>query len=160
MEIGPLDGERDLVLIALRLALGLEGGRRPQGGVECEVVGLAGCGAGLDVPAAFFLGAGLGTSAGGTAGKFIERGIQAPGGEGFPGLRLLAALPPGGIPAGGQSGLLLGAGELFRGTFLFRRAQLIFFFWEGSSVACGLGETEPGWDSKSVRICSICSSKL
>jgi hypothetical protein len=92
LKVGRLDGEGHL--LPLIETVDLVGGGRPQGGVERDVVGLAGGGAGSDVAAALAIGASQAATAALAAGDAIDGVGQAAGSEDGPDLDFVAALPP------------------------------------------------------------------
>jgi hypothetical protein len=68
-----MDGERHI--LPFRLALILEGGCRTERSIEGEIVRLVGCGAGLDIAAAFLASACVGPAACGAAREPVKRRV-------------------------------------------------------------------------------------
>jgi hypothetical protein len=150
-----LDGEGDVELFALFGAAGLMRGRRPQGGVERQIIRLAEGGAGLDVAAAFAVGAGAAALAALIAGEFVERGVETARGELFGSFDLLAALPPIGV-AGIRRLLGSGLGLSDVGSLFSGLIRYALFFFTGAFSSEGVGW--PSAPPNSLRICSMRSS--
>lgn len=155
MKVLGLDGEGHFVFDLLLFAARLKWGRRPQGGVERQIIGLAEGGAGLNVAAALAVGAGAAALAALVAGEFVERRVEATRGELFRRLDLLAALPP--VSVAGIRCLLRGGLCLSEvGSLLSGLVRYALFFFTGAFSSDGVGW--PSEPPNSLRICSMRSS--
>lgn len=85
---------------------------RADGGIKCEVTGVAVRGFGLDIAAALALGASLAATAGAAAGEAVERRVKPSGLEFLANFDRVAPVPPAAVLGSGRDDLAGGVNPL------------------------------------------------